>query len=391
MIVCIYLGLILSSPLLIAMPLIMLVILGFASWWRNHSLDRVYYNRRFHYTRAFPGESFPVKIDIENRKLLPLSWIRIEDPWPRAVGPVNEDMLAPSYNQDLGFLTHVSSLRWYERTRRNYDLVYRKRGIYPIGPAKVSSGDIFGIYERADISGGVEQLIVYPAMAPLAALDLPPEHPIGDRRSKRRLSEDPNQPMGIRDYHPEDSIRRVHWPATARTGKLQVKLFQPTSAQVMMLCLNIATHHRYWEGVYPALLEHLLSVSATLIYEALNDGYQVGIMSNGCLANSDRPFRISPGRSPEQLSHLLSALAGVTPVVVAPFDRLLLREIPKVPYGSTLLVLTAITDPELEETLIRLKRHERRITLLSVAEQPPRVTPGIRSIHMPFKTHSPQT
>ena len=382
---CIYLGLVLESSLLIVLPLIIFVILGFASWWRNHALDQVYYSRHFHYTRAFPGESFPVKIGIENRKLLPLTWLRIEDPWPRAVGPVDEEILAPSYNQDLGYLTHVSSLRWYERTRRRYDLVYRNRGIYPIGPAKVSSGDIFGIYENTKVLGGVDRLTVYPAMTPLAEMDLPPEYPIGDRRSKRRFSEDPNQPIGIRDYHPEDSIRRVHWPATARIGQLQVKVFQPTSAQVMMLCLNIATHHRYWEGVYPALLEHLLSVSASLINEAINQGYQVGIMSNGCLANSDQPFRIPPGRSPGQLSYLLSALAGVTPVVVAPFARLLLREVPKVPYGSNLLVLTAITDLELDETLIRLRRHERRITLLSVAEQPPQITPGVRSMHMPFK------
>jgi hypothetical protein len=31
------------------------------------ALDQLSYQRRFHYTLAFPGEHFPVKIEIENR------------------------------------------------------------------------------------------------------------------------------------------------------------------------------------------------------------------------------------------------------------------------------------------------------------------------------------
>ena len=81
--------------------------------------------------------------------------------------------------------------------------------------------------------------------------------------------------------------------------------------------------------------------------------------------------------------HLLEALAGVTPIVVAPFERYLMREIPRVPYGSTLMILTAITSPELAETLLKLKRHERQLTLVSLAEDPPPELFGIRCVHMP--------
>jgi uncharacterized protein (DUF58 family) len=375
--------------MLVALPVSLVVVLGLASWWRKHSLDHLEYHRRFHYIRAFPGESYPVKIEVENNKFLPLTWLRLEDPWPKAVGPQDENILAPSHNQDQGFLTHVFSLRWHERARRSYELIFRKRGIYTVGPARCASGDLFGIYEQSGQVGQVERLTIFPNVVPRILLDLPPEHPIGGERSRRRIAEDPNQPIGVRDYLPEDSFRKIHWPATARTGQLQVKVFQPTSAQVMMVVLNISTYHRYWEGVYPALLEHLLSVAATLITDGIEQGFRVGMISNGCLSNSDQPFRIPPGRSPAQLTHLLSALAGVTPVVVAPFERFILKEIHNVPYGSTLLVLTAVTSPELAETLFRLKKHERRLTLLSLAEEPPPAIPGVRCVHMPFKEEAP--
>jgi uncharacterized protein (DUF58 family) len=378
-------GLMLRSPFLVALPTAIAVILTLASWWKKQSLENVNYRRRFHYTRAFPGESFPVRLEIENRKFLPLSWLRIQDPWPKAIGPQDEEVLAPSHGTDQGVLTHIFSLRWFERVQRSYPLLFRKRGVYAVGPAQLESGDLFGIYETSRSTGKPEYITVFPALVPLPELDLPPEDPYGELRSRRRLFEDPNRPMGIREYHPEDGFRRMHWPATARTGELQVKIYQPTSAQVMMLCLNISTYHRYWEGVYPELLEYLVSVTATLAQRGLEQGYRVGLISNGSLSNSDQPFRIQPGRSPQQLSHLLEALAGVTPLVSAPFERFLMREVSRVLYGATLMIVTAWTNPELAETLVRLKRHERRIILLSVSEAAPREIPGVRCIHVPFR------
>jgi uncharacterized protein (DUF58 family) len=377
-------GLLLRTPYLVALSLSLMIVLGLSHWWRQNALKNIVYRRRFQYTRAFPGEIFPVKFEIENHKLLPLSWLRIQDPWPKKVGPVDEDILAPSHVPDQGFVTHVFSLRWFERTLRHYPLLFRKRGAYNVGPATMESGDLFGIFSAESKSGTPEQLTVFPALIPLEKLDLPPENPFGDRRSRRRLFEDPNKPMGVRDYHPEDGFRKVHWLATAHTGQLQVKVYEPTSAQVMVLCLNVATYHRYWEGIYPGLLEQLLSVAATFLTSAIEEGYRVGMISNGCLASSDQPFRIPPGRSTHQLAHLLSALAGVTPVVIAPFDRFLLREVPRVPYGASLVVLTAVVAPELVETLMRLKRKERRMTLVSLAEVAPPPINGVNCIHLPF-------
>jgi uncharacterized protein (DUF58 family) len=325
-----------------------------------------------------------VEIEVENRKILPLSWLRVQDPWPKAVGPENEEILAPSHIPDRGYLTNIFSLRWFERSRRQYNLKFRRRGSYTIGPAQIDSGDLFGFFERVREENDIKYLTVFPKLLPLSELDLPAEDPFGEVRSRRRLFEDPNHPTGVREYHPEDSFRRVHWPATARVGELQVKVYQPTSAQVVVVCLNASTYARHWEGVNPELLEHLISTAATLVYQGVQKGFKVGLISNGCLAHADQPFRIPPGRSQQQLAHLLEALAGVTSVVTSPFERFLLREVPRIPYGSSLIVLTAVTTPELSETLIQIMRHERKITLFSVGLELPQVIPGIQLIHRPF-------
>jgi uncharacterized protein (DUF58 family) len=263
--------------------------------------------------------------------------------------------------------------------------MFRKRGIYAVGPAKLESGDLFGLFENSKEEGEIELLTVFPNLLDFSQLQLPAEDPFGDKRSRRRIFEDPNQPIGVRNYHPEDSFRRVHWPMTAHTGELQVKVYQPSSANVLVVCLNVSTFSRHWEGTNPALLEYLIKVTATLVNKGIQDGYRVGLIANGCLAHADQPFRIPPGRSPRQLATLLEALAGVTPVVTSPFENFLIKEIPHVPFGATLLLVTGIMKPEIGEALYELKNHGRRITLLSFSEQPSDPIQGVRMYHIPFR------
>ncbi len=379
------LGVVLNQPFLITLGSALLVIIGVAWWWSSQSLAGVTYQRKFHFTRGFSDEKIDLRLNVENKKFLPISWLRVQDLWHLAVAPEEDELLAPSHIQEHGLLTNIFSLRWYEKARRNYTLRLRKRGVYPLGPAKVDSGDLFGIFDKQIEIGDIQYLTVFPSILPFSNLGFPAEDPFGDRRSQKRIFEDPNQPMGVREYRPEDGFRRVHWPATARTGELQVKVYQPTTGQVMIICMNVSTFLHQWEGVHVEMLEYLIKVAATLVDEGIQRGYKVGLVANGCLAHADQPFRIPPGRSPQQLATLLQALAGVTSVVTGNFESFLLKEIPRTQYGATLIVLTAVTGPELAQTLIQLKRHERNITLYSLANEIPPQIPGIRIIHHPFK------
>ncbi len=378
-------GLIFHSAVLISLPVVLGTILGVAIFWQSHALDKIHYRRRFHYRRGFPGEQTTVTIEVENQKILPIAWLRTADPWPRAVSPDDPTIIAPSHIPDQSLLTHAFSLRWFERTTRKYTLTFHKRGYYALGPVSLASGDLFGMYEERKDLETKDHLTVFPELLPFNMLNLPTEDPFGDRRSRRRLFEDPNRPMGVREYQPDDDFRRVHWAATVHTGELQVKVYQPVSAQVLMICLNVATFPHYWEGIYPDLLEHLIKITATLASRGIQDGYSVGLISNGCLATADQPFHLLPGRSPQQLARILQALAEVTPFMTAPFEKFLLKSMPEIPYGATLVVVTALVSEELAEMLLRLRKYRRHLTLLSLEEREPPLMPGIRVIHLPFR------
>jgi uncharacterized protein (DUF58 family) len=371
-----------------SLPLVMvstflLIILGAAAWWSSRSLKVIRYHRRFHYRRAFPGETSSVDLAIENKKMLPVPWLRIGDSWPEAI-PL-DGTAYQERSPDPGYrdLTHLVSLRWFGRMRYHYRMTFQKRGVYPIGPVQFESGDPFGLFEKYSVQKQLEYLTVYPHILPLAELNLRPDDPFGDIASRRRIYDDPARPIGVRPYHPEDGFRRVHWPATARTGELQTRILQPISSQVMMVCLNVATFPERWQGVNPELLERLVDIAATVVHAGIQNGYSVGLLSNGGMARSDQPYSLAPGRAPQQLGWLLQALAGVTPVSTLDFERYLLKAMPTLPYGATLVVITGLHSPLLDETLLRLKHYRGNITLLSLDERTPKEIPGIRVIRLP--------
>jgi uncharacterized protein (DUF58 family) len=376
---------VLSRVYLLSAFSVMLALISYlARWWQEHSLKQVNYRRILHYTRGFPGEHLQMEALVENRKFLPVPWLRVKDPVVAAIGPIEEERAKKSMPKSQVLLVSLYSLRWYERDRRLYDLLLRQRGVHRLGPARLEAGDPFGLFEQVVDSVGADYLTVFPEPISFSELKLPVGDPFGDRNARRRLYEDPNRPMGIRDYRPEDDFRRIHWPATARTGELQVKVYQPISAQVMVVCLNVSTFPNYWEGTDPTLLEHLVRVTAAVLQRGMQEGYQVGLVSNGSLAHADQPFRVLPGRSRGHLAHLLSVLASVTPFAVGWFDRFLMKEMSRLPYGATVVIITGLVTPALVEAVMRLKEHGRRITLLSFGKDPLPTLSGINGFHYPF-------
>ena len=385
LVIVFFLGAFTSNGWLVAAAVMVAVFIIAAQAWSDHSLDNVTYRRRWHYRRGFPGEETQVRFEVENKKLLPLSWLRISDFWPKAVSPKEEGVLKTSHLQGYGRLENIFSLRWFEKINRKYDLTFQERGVYSVGPVEISSCDLFGLYVKRSLDEKKENLTVFPQLLPMKALELDTENPMGDHRSRKQIFEDPNRPLGVRAYHPEDEFRRIHWPATARTGELQVKVYQPVNSKVLVVCLNLATSLQPWLGINQPLSEHLIKMAGTLCYQNVQQGYAVGLISNSCLAHSDQPFIIQPSRSPHQLAHLLESLARVTLFVTTPFELFLTRTLPRLPFGASLVIVTALVTPSICETLLRIRRYRSNSTLISLEANPPPNLPGINTIHLPFQ------
>lgn len=382
-------GVFAENPILLSMTGFMLIVTTFAWFWSRNALKSVKYSRHFQHKRAFVGETIELEISVENRKLLPLAWIQIEDQWAVDFGPVDETRLARIRADQTGVMLNGYTLRWHQRVRRHLTLEARARGIYEIGPARALSGDPFSLFERERNITPPERLIVYPEIKTLEELGLPVKDPLGDYRTPLRLFEDPNRIMGIRDYRPEDGLRHVHWKATARASELQTKVYEPTRSAQIVLCLNMATYEQHWHGVWPDMLEYLVTTAASLSYWGIEQRYAMGVIANGTVAHADQPCHVLPGQSRDQLMWILETLAGVTYFVTAEYGKFLLEESPRLPWGATLVLITPFVNDSIRATIIRLRDSGRQIVLIALGKDEPEPILGVVIHHLPIQAEEP--
>ncbi len=349
----------------------MLITIVAVSWvWNRLALFGLTYQRNFSVKRAFVGEEIDLELAVSNRKFLPLTWLVIKDVFPVEL-PIQGIEIVKRADTNQGELTTVWSVKWYETVKRPYQFKASARGFHRFGPTKVETGDLFGLFRSTHRREDDQFFIVYPKVVPLTALGLPAKEPFGDLRAARFMFEDPIRTVGIRDYRPEDDFRRLHWKASARRQTLQTRVLEPANSHNLIVCLNVATLEQHWRGVIVDALEQVVSIAASVCYHSIEQRWQTGLLANGALPRSDQPIKVPPGRSPGQITALLEMLAAVTPFATATIEQLLTVESPRLPWGSTLVVISALISESLAATLLDLKQMGRRVVLISLDPTPP--------------------
>lgn len=380
LVVLFILALIFRRGALAVFALILLTATLASELWARYSLAGVTYVRRLGGSHIGFGEETTLTLEFTNAKPLPLAWLLVRDHYPRDVDMLTEAIQSGVTGQGEYLLTMVA-LRWYERLRRTHRIQGRKRGVYTFGPAQLSSGDVFGFRRQYRDDEQVDNLTVFPRVVPVEQLGLPAGRPVGEWAARRKVVEDPLRFSTVREYAPGDNPRYIHWKATARTGMLQTKVFEPSDTLSLTLAVDVRTRGRAYEYV-PEYLEYVISAAASLAVHALNDRYMVGLCANGLGEQGETWLQIKPGRHPQQATQLLSVLAALEPFRGLPFEEMLYQMQPRLPFGSTVVAVTAVPTEDLYEALLDLEESGHPTLLLTVGDDKPAVPEMLTAYHL---------
>lgn len=404
------------QPLLFVVALLVVALTAMPEIWYRYGLRQLVVSRSPETTRAVFGDRTMVTLRIENRKLLPLPFLEVEDEFPDAL-PVEGMRLGPSARPERATLANTVSLWAYERVRRRYHVHAVARGAYRFGPMTLRVGDPFGILTREATADVGATLLVHPLVAPIERFGIASRAPFGDRKAPRRLLEDPLRVSGIRDYQPGDEPRRIHWKATARTGSLQSKVYEPSTRHTLAIFIEVRTYNRSLMGYDPHLVELAITAAASVATWALEQKYAVGVYSNGTVSSADldgaplahrgtasplgqndsggvegQPagtnasragevpatgdnlarigsslrLRVPPSARSEQAVKILDGLARLLPYYGLPMDRLIASEQHRLPFGATVVYIgaEAAVDVPLIVALRRLREKGHAVSLL---------------------------
>ncbi len=368
----IFIGLLARSPVLLFIGILLLIVVGSSWLWGRYCLSNVAYTRRFATQRLFCGDVVDLWIEIINAKPLPLPWLKAEDEFPKDLPALHVKLDYSALPQRV-VLANVFSLRWYERIRRHYRLQAVRRGVYDFGPVLLSSGDLFGFRERWREEKKLDTVLVYPKIVSLEKLGLQAARPFGDLATDRRIIEDPLRLAAVRDYVPGDSIRHIHWKATARRGSLQTRVFDPGASQTLIICLNTQTLSEAYAGVLTEIFETAVTVAASIAYASLEAHRLAGLYANAGVRDSHRWVSIPASRRSDQHVRILESLAQLSYLTLIPFERLLRQEASHFPYGATIVVISAIMNDPIYTGMLDLRAAGHPVALVMVGQpvEPP--------------------
>jgi uncharacterized protein (DUF58 family) len=340
---------------------------GVSRLWNKYCLRRVEYKRRLSHNQVFFGEEVVLEIEITNRKPLPLPWIKIEDDLPDKLTLLKGK--ASQSTEERVILTNIFPIGMYNRVKRRFPMKCPRRGAFFFGPTRIQSGDLFGFFRRDMQIDKLDYLLVYPRLVPLEKLGIPSQQLFGDIRLKQHLFQDPVLTAGVREYRSGDALKRIHWKSTARIGRLQTKIYEPTTTIDISIFLDVRTLREHLWGSIDQLQEVGIITAASLSQHALDAGFRVGLYVNQMTRFSQGMVNVPPSRHPDQLVRILEALAQLHQVESMSMTQYIREESVSLPWGSTLVVISAQPDEKLLATLLDLKRVGRSVTLVVIGSE----------------------
>lgn len=360
---------------------------GVSLYWNHRALDALVYRRALSQRRAMWGDTVTLTVEVENKKWLPLPWLRVDDEVPSAV--VRDAGSVTFYKPHRSLLRTYLSVLWFQHVASSHCFVCLDRGEYVFGPSELRTGDLFGLEVTEKQVSASDSLLVYPKIVPLSSLGLPVTQPFGEIRTLQWLFDDPLRTVGVRDYAPGDSVRHIHWKATARIGAPQVRVFEPTRAMRVALFLDVAPAG--WTSARPSsyiprgsdALELSIVVAASLAVHLCRDGCDVSLYSNGTVRDREGPLSVTSGHGTETLEEMLEALALLPPMAAVTLDRVVASVGLSLPSASSAVIVSSQVTDDLIEAASRLRIGGRGVAIMYVGDRnPPRPIPGITSFHV---------
>jgi uncharacterized protein (DUF58 family) len=292
-----------------------------------------------------------VRVRLRSRATLPLYVTLVDDPpQPWGFGAGRARGLLPAYGE------------W----DHGYALTPDKRGNYAFGRVYARFTSALGlafVQRRFDLA---QEVRVYPNVAQLREYDLLARRDQLALLGLHRLREPVTAAEfdSLRDYVPDDELRRVEWKATARRGKLVVKQYEAERMQTLFLVLDCGrTMASQVEGV--SKLDHAINACVLLSHVAAGMEDRIGLLA---FADEELGY-LPPGKGRHQAARVTDFLYPLHPRLVESDYRLILTGVAtRQPRRALVMVFTDLIDPESSARLLRyLPLLARRHQVLCVA------------------------
>lgn len=338
---------------------------GLCSLWGlsiRYAMKHLTCTRAFSQPTFFSGDEGELIEVVRNDKPFIIPWLRIESRISPYIRLGRQDNL------------HVSGEMYYcslftimprQQIRRRHRVRFLHRGYYDLGSVSLTAGDNLGLlrsYRTQELSVPV---LVYPQLLDASQLPVPMSRTLGELVRRQQLLQDPFLVRGIRPYQPGDPVRDIHWPATARTGEVHVRVHDYSARTRLLVVLNMQSEELQWrdhlaEQDIP-VAEYGISLAATLCVESLRAGLAAGFATNMPMEGSRESTVMLPADGMSREEDILANMARLSIIRTQHFPTLL--ESLTAYSGLDILVLSRYDSDNIQAAISQLRRSGNQVEL----------------------------
>jgi uncharacterized protein (DUF58 family) len=231
------------------------------------------------------------------------------------------------------------------------------RGRHPLGPLTVVLRDPFGLTNRFAEVGSTGDIVVLPRIDPLVG-GRPPGNGVGaEGEIPFMIALHGEDDQSIREYRDGDDLRRIHWPATARTGDLMVRQEDRPARRRAMILLDPRALAHQGHGATSSF-EWAVSAAASVVAHLAGLGYATHLICSETVHDGQAAMTTDADHALDVLAeaetgpelelaelvraaHPVTASGGLVVAILADRDEESLRQVASLrqPGGSGLAIV----------------------------------------------------
>ncbi len=299
--------------------------------------------RRVRAQRAQVGGFFEEWVAVDNTSILPKPWAEIRT------------------QSNLGTHAVRKGFALGPRSRRSWTIHTECtiRGKFKLGDIVVATGDPFGLFQRRRQFPSETTVLIYPKTVDFATPPHIPGQLPGGARQRGHVHYVTPTASSVREYQPADAFNRIHWPTTARTGRLMVKEFELDPFADVWVAVDLHREPQVGRGV-ESTEEYAVTLGASFARYFLMQNRSVGVLTQFEV--------IPPDRGTRQLTKIFELLAIARADRWQSLAELLAAENLRLNRLATLVVVT----PSVDLAWVEITRHlvERGVHVMVALIEP---------------------
>ena len=339
----------------------LLILYGVWCFTVKYSLKHLSCTRAFSRPAVFEGEDAELIEVVRNDNPFIIPWLRVESRISPHLRLGRQDNLHVSGDM---YYCSLFTLMPYQQVRRRHHVKFLHRGAYDLGNASLSAGDMMGVSTFHRDQALSVPVLVYPQLLSEEDLPVPMSRTLGEAVRRQQLLQDPFLVRGIRPYQPGDPVRDIHWPATARTGELQVRIHDYSARTRLLVVLNMQSEELQWRDrlsdADQAAVEYGISLAASLCIHTLRSGLSAGFATNMAQSGSAESTLLLPMDGTAREEELLSAFARLNIVRTQHFPTLL--DSLACYTGMDFLILSRYDSESIQSSIAQLRRNCNQVS-----------------------------